>query len=255
VRGWFEGTDSILPPRLAAILGWVVGDGHIRKDGAMWVSQSPRKHLREVMALLGRETSGGKNANGVHMVYVRPTDRDAIASVYSGKKSLPQIAARLSREAAAAMLDALVKAEGSATAAGGTVVSQSAKNWPVREAVQILALLTGSNTSIGVNDGKRAKDMFLKSSATLHIREITSVSHEGYVWCPTTPSGTWFVEHDGACLPTGNTDNIVGDKARALGWPTVVNRAYLFTHHLEGLGRLDARLASDGRRYLNQGAS
>ena len=52
------------------------------------------------------------------------------------------------------------------------------------------------------------------------------------------------------------TDNIISDRARALGWPTVVNRSYLFTHHLAGEGRLDDRLASDGRRYLNQqGAS
>lgn len=50
------------------------------------------------------------------------------------------------------------------------------------------------------------------------------------------------------------TDNIIGDRARELGWQTVVNRGYAFTHHLAGEGRLDDRLASDGRRYLNQGA-
>lgn len=35
------------------------------------------------------------------------------------------------------------------------------------------------------------------------------------------------------------TDNVVGDRARAHGWPTVVERAYEFTHHLAGEGRLD----------------
>lgn len=50
------------------------------------------------------------------------------------------------------------------------------------------------------------------------------------------------------------TDNMVSDRAREYGWPTVVNRDYLFTHHLAGEGRLD-RLASDGRRYFNQGGS
>lgn len=48
------------------------------------------------------------------------------------------------------------------------------------------------------------------------------------------------------------TDNIVGDRGRSLGWETVVNRSYLFTHHLDGTGRLDDRLSSDYRRYLNQ---
>lgn len=47
-------------------------------------------------------------------------------------------------------------------------------------------------------------------------------------------------------------DNFVGDQARAIGWPTVVNRSYQFTHHLAGEGRLDDRLVSDGRRYFNQ---
>jgi glycosyltransferase involved in cell wall biosynthesis len=52
------------------------------------------------------------------------------------------------------------------------------------------------------------------------------------------------------------TDNIISDRARALGWPTVVNRSYQFTHYLASEGRLDDRLVSDGRRYLNQqGAS
>lgn len=51
------------------------------------------------------------------------------------------------------------------------------------------------------------------------------------------------------------TDNIVSDRGRALGWPTVVNRSYLFTHHLAGEGRLDDRLTTDYRRYINQGAT
>lgn len=50
------------------------------------------------------------------------------------------------------------------------------------------------------------------------------------------------------------TDNIISDRGRELGWQTVVNRSYLFTHHLTGEGRLDARLAADGHRYFNQGA-
>lgn len=47
------------------------------------------------------------------------------------------------------------------------------------------------------------------------------------------------------------TDNIVSDKARELGWETVVNRNYLFTHHLSLVSRLDDRLMSDYRRYMN----
>ncbi len=49
------------------------------------------------------------------------------------------------------------------------------------------------------------------------------------------------------------SDNLVGDLARGLGWETVVNRKYLFTHHLAGHGRLDERLTSDYRRYTNGG--
>lgn len=45
------------------------------------------------------------------------------------------------------------------------------------------------------------------------------------------------------------TDNVVSDRARAVGWPTVVTRDYLFTHHLAGEGRLD-RLDTDHDLWL-----
>jgi hypothetical protein len=47
------------------------------------------------------------------------------------------------------------------------------------------------------------------------------------------------------------SDNLVGDAARRLGWETVVNREYCFTHHLASAGRIDERLMSDYRRYMN----
>lgn len=49
------------------------------------------------------------------------------------------------------------------------------------------------------------------------------------------------------------SDNLIGDLARSLGWETVVNRSYIFTHHLASEGRLDERLVSDYRRYMNGG--
>ena len=45
------------------------------------------------------------------------------------------------------------------------------------------------------------------------------------------------------------TDNVVSDRAREIGWPTVVTRDYLFTHHLAGEGRLD-RLDEDHALWL-----
>lgn len=255
VRGEFDGTESILSPRHAALLGWLVGDGHVTKrDGYMWISQSPTKYLDEIVQLVGREPQSKPLPNGVRIVNLRPEDRAALSDYYTGDKSvLPAIAARLSREAAAAMLDAIVKAEGSNTTAGGTVIAQSCRNWPVREAVQILSILCGSNTSLGpqLDVWGKAKDMYLKTAKTLSVttKALGSFHYSGEVWCPSTPSRTWWVEHDGACLPTGNTDNWFSHRGRACGYPSIVVRDYLFTHHLVGEGRIDT-LVADGERFF-----
>lgn len=51
------------------------------------------------------------------------------------------------------------------------------------------------------------------------------------------------------------TDNIVSDRARALGLEPRVARGYLFTHHHEPAGRLDDRFAADGAAYASGGAA
>ena len=41
-----------------------------------------------------------------------------------------------------------------------------------------------------------------------HVRGSTShliVEHDGVVWCPTTPNGTWFARRNGSCYFTGNS--------------------------------------------------
>jgi len=48
------------------------------------------------------------------------------------------------------------------------------------------------------------------------------------------------------------TDNIVSDRARTLGWDSIVTRDYLFTHYLAGEGRIDC-LAEDGLVYVAHG--
>ncbi len=110
--------ESILTPRQAAILGWVVTDGYHRWRGGhceMMVYQSPKKYLSEVQELLGTKSRKPHPTTGVICVPVSLEDTRAITKYFKSKKDLPSIVTRLSAEAADEMLQAMDKAESSRT--------------------------------------------------------------------------------------------------------------------------------------------
>lgn len=235
LTGDFFGEESILTPRLAAILGWVVTDGHARrrqhrakvgslqatgpgsrvKNGSweMVVYQSPVKHLNEVVALLESEPHEPHPITGVVCTPVRSEDRHAILEVFQSKSDLPGIAARLSREAAEAMFWAIIKAEGTPYKSGGDghVVTQIGSNRPVIDALQILCALTGRTTSVSTTTEKRtgrAKYIcYVRTRKTLRLKAWGHEKrhYKGVIWCPQTPLGTWLVRHEGTTCFTGNS--------------------------------------------------
>jgi hypothetical protein len=125
VHGEYQGDDSVLSPRHAALLGWVVTDGYSRWTGNHWeatIYQSPRKFLREIEALAGRlarlPRRDGKD--DVQCVPLLLEDSRAISAHFKSKDDLPALVPHLSREAADAMFDAMMKAEGSKKGGGHT---------------------------------------------------------------------------------------------------------------------------------------
>lgn len=217
VYGDYRETETCLSPRYAAMLGWVVGDGTYYKGkyNRMCVYQMPTEKLEEIEQLLGMKRMKAM-PNGVHAVSVQADDRRELEKVYSGKDDLPRVVCNLSRESAEAMIDALIKAEGNRTAYGGTCISQDHKAVAVREAIQILTLLTGHTAGLG----QKGHSIFVRTAKALSLNGPNTFGwkhHKGYVWCPTTPTGTWIVEHEGAIIPTGNCDNLIAVKLRMAG--------------------------------------
>ena len=225
---------SILSPRMAAILGWVVTDGHHRQGQYqnMEVYQSSRKHLTEIEALLKnkrkedhRWTShptialgekGGRivgynehgealYGDGYH-VHVSLDDRDAIlATGYKDKSDLSWIVTRLSQPAAEAMFDAMLKADGNWSGRNLTSRFFAKRDPRVRDAFQILCTMLGK----AANLTERGLYVIEPTSRSAAIRAVypgaEGRKYDGVVWCPRTPSGTWFMRYRGRVVFTSNT--------------------------------------------------
>lgn len=195
--------DSLLSPRLAAILGWIVTDGHGRWRGNHYeavVYQSPNKHLAAIESLLGATRRQPHPQTGVCAVPVTLVDRKAIVKHYHDKSDLPSLVPLLSREAAEAMWQAMFDAEGCTMADGE--MSWSQQDGPVKDAFQILCYMTGR--SAWAVPG--SQQMYLRVTKFLGVKEGFGRRHyKGTIWCPQTPTGTWIMRHDGAVMPTGNT--------------------------------------------------
>lgn len=208
LTGDFGGEESILTPRQAAILGWVVTDGSCRWRGnhcEMVVYQSEKKYAAHLRQLLGVEPGKATDDRQAHKVYtfrVPLADAKAITAFYRSKEDLPAIAAKLSREAAEAMYDAMMMAEGSAaTSTGQQHFAQSDRNRAVADAFQVLCVLTGRSAF------RTAAGCYVRKTDVIWPKHWLRPNerYTGKVWCPTTAHGTWVMRHDGAVCITGNS--------------------------------------------------
>jgi len=204
LSGNYTRKKSVLSPRLAAILGWVVTDGYHRWRKKtyceMVVYQSPNKHMGELCLLLGTKDRAPHPATGVVCIPVALADVKAITKVFKCKEDMPRIVSQLSRKAAEAMYDAMLKAEGSHHARAGTHFAQT--EGPVLEAFQILCLLVGKHANIS---GSGCYVQKVKYFAPRNSSGEQRRKYKGKIWCPKTPSGTWVMRHGGATIITGNT--------------------------------------------------
>jgi hypothetical protein len=211
-RGQFRSRGrSILTPRLAAILGWLVTDGtglFTKKHWDARVYQHPRKYLKEIVALLGTKERK-PNRQGVVAVGVAKEDRAALRKVVRSVAELPALVGKLSREAAEAMWTAMFHAEGWTTKKTGQqgFAQYTERNVPVIEAFQILSIMTGRVAHIGIGkDGRRActigKTRYLSPAKNGGLKRVP---YTGTIWCPKTEWGTWVMRHNGHVIITGNT--------------------------------------------------
>jgi hypothetical protein len=209
--GEFRGSKSILDPRLAAILGWLVTDGHIQwRNGSGFgvIYQHPKKFLKEIRELVGHDRQYSPHPQtGVVAVPVAKEDMRKILTVFRGKQDMPSIAGRLSRDAAEAMWQAMFMAEGDTKKTTGLqfFAQDPTINKDVLDAFQILCLLTGRSANLaqqGCTIRKRGQYQIAKN-------QMSRVPYQGKVWCPTTALGTWVMRHDGQVVITGNSKGML----------------------------------------------
>lgn len=219
---------SILSPVEAAVLGWAVTDGTIKRVGnsvRIGVSQSKERNFSEIRALVGAMAPGAKEFVGQpvrrtfpssgqtsetlpqHWWYIPAAVSRAILDKagYHDRSDLPRIVTRLSAHARQAMRQAMMLAEGDAR---GTFANTDRS---ILDAFQILCTLDG--IALGVERHLTPYDGY---KPLIHQRALTrrhisthnlhfAVYGHAPAWCPTTGLGTWVMRQGGRVMITGNS--------------------------------------------------
>jgi hypothetical protein len=220
---------SLLSPREAAILGWIVTDGSISRNNgrgrrsARIHQAETSKHVGKIVELLADDlmstyrqprTSGYGAANGkicIELDFAMGTDFTEYLLQKAGfesRKDLPQIICGLDPESCRSMLEAMISADGSR----GKSTSFTQKKNPVMEPFRILAFLCGHPTGDPKyhTDTRRVREMgrvtvIQNPNIDCQGLKKTLRHYKGKVWCPTTKYGTWVARSNGTISITGNS--------------------------------------------------
>jgi len=229
-----EAGSSDLTPNEAALLGWVATDGWIQRDGAhlrVNIRQSKPKHLARIRELVGADASE----------YVRPPTTRTFPKGYTsvtleshhfalraaaarrlfnraginGRSDLPSLVTRLSYPARAAMLEAMIQADGWQRRLRDGRLSKTfdfgQQNPHVLETFQILCALEGKalgRPRLGPEPGFIRQAV--RANRVSHLKWIRVQDGPTCdVWCPTTEYGTWLMRWHGNVSITGNTATVM----------------------------------------------
>ena len=225
------GGSCPLTEREAAIWGWILTDGTWRSTWRpeagpyvrMHIDQSKPQYVAELRKLLGDEATEKRYAPlertfpGGKTYQLRSTHRFSLSTVLchqlldkSSVESVqdwPRIISYLSVSARSAMLDAMLKGDG----------TRHEQSWvfgntdsAVFESFQILTLLSGQGLGKLRQEQRNGyRPMFTQTIRRCRFVDLPRLQHEQGeqqdVWCPTTRHGTWVMRLDGQPMITGNT--------------------------------------------------
>lgn len=211
--------DSLLSPRDAAVLGWIVGDGtwRIKPNGRPQavIYQSPKKHLQAVKDLLGDEMTGCSTddrpqSHGAVTCRISVTLLDRLLGAgFRDKADLPWMVCQLSPAALRAYWQALMDAEGDEDFSGARFNQNPG---PVAESFQIASIMLGHRLNLDIRRGASvggAGGKGVKSGMESRVHEVSRQPYVGKVWCPTTSTGTWMMRQNGRPVVTGNSQNLL----------------------------------------------
>lgn len=238
-----ETGESPLSPQDAAILGWLITDGSLRKTPSGkhrgHIDQANEKFIPEIRALLGAHASesvtipdpnhltphghpwGKKPCYRFSLKSTFVNDLMARASIHS-RSEMPALVTRLSSDARKAMLEAMLNADGSEIRKSG--IYRFAKNNPQTiETFQILCALEG----IALGRPHRRNDIAhcyaTRRHRYAHLKWLKISNGEPEkVWCPTTQYGTWIMRLDGFVTITGNTRAAAKALRNRFAWVVVL---------------------------------
>jgi len=213
-----EDGPSTITPDEAWVLGWLVSDGHIRWDTTdnFSVLQAKPQYVDELRSrLAGIVRREGIDQRGTHCFDLHV---EAVRAIFwraevdykslSGLSKLPLVLSGPAREA---MLDALLKAEGTFVQnegrQGNWRFSQSVKENPlVCEVFQNLCVMEGLRLGISKpkSSGVWVPRILLRETPYTYDMTFTSIGNRP-VWCPETIHGTWVMRQGEQIAITGNS--------------------------------------------------
>lgn len=220
-----EDAEISVTPKEAAIFGWLMTDGRFRSNDGHFkpiIYQSKKRYIAEITELLtdvphrlssrpaGKQTILGRECDCMESFrWSLPAQylhgllaKFGVSAEWEIGRTIPKI----SRAARLAMLDAMMKADGTDRGEFG----KKRKPW-VMPVYQLLAAIEGH--SLGRYCRSSKGDVPIQR---LKKTRHTYCSHLKYesagktdVWCPTTKYGTWYARFsNGFTTITGNTGSV-----------------------------------------------
>lgn len=208
----FSQADKSISAREAAILGWIYCDGHMRirrgKYPEAVVYQKKEKYRLTIRILLGADARKEYThlGTGVIRFSMSSTLARRMYELCPDAEHLPSIASRLTKTATEAMWLAMFQAEGSSHPRAGDQFAQM--GGPTLVAFQMLTIMRNRTANTKRSPDAPGMNGCYISRSRRWMKVANSIAyrwHKGPIWCPTTANATWFMEHNGRVIITGNS--------------------------------------------------
>ncbi len=219
--GEYAGPDyPVYSDEFVRLVGWVVTEGSFLKAGCGVVVSQSVKHNPGYVDDIAAIGDHYKKKGATISRYERDVGWGTIATFYFGKgigKTIREVCPRkqltarflmaLTRQQLHLLYKILMQADGHTTKASGTEIFAQKDKGRI-DAFQMLCAMIGRRTrskpamcspGCSVITAYKSKDTYA------HALQCSREAYHGRVWCPTTPTGTWYARHRGYTFWTGNT--------------------------------------------------
>jgi DNA modification methylase len=193
----------------AELLGWIIAEGHYRKEGGIRIYQNEGENadrIRELLKPYGySETTRRKN----QIVWGITTKSAMDIRALLPEKKLYTWMAYLPVAELAQLFKALIAGDGTRRKDDGRL-SFIQKNKETTDIFQIIAMRLGYNAVVSWRESGTyvvylTKREYIGLRSTNGKSAIQTQHYKGIVWCPTNKYGTWIARRNGRVFITGNS--------------------------------------------------